>query len=616
MLPRRLASVRNRSTPGLAVTSMKEALQRLPGPSLGDAALANLKGATAGYSVEQLLWASGYLAGLAGAATATAPAVPAADSAPRLTILYGSQTGHGREIAARLEAAATRRGIAAERVSMADYPPTRLKRERWLAIVVSTHGEGDPPDDALELHRFVSGRRLPDLATLNYTVLALGDSSYENFCQTGRDFDQRLAGAGARRLAPLVECDLDFDAPATAWSARVLDEAEALIGPQDIAATPRLRVVPAQPRFDRSTPFEARLLVNQRITGRGSTKDVRHLELDIEGSELRWEAGDSLGIVIRNPDWIVDPLLEALALDGAAPVGVEHRALRAELAEHREITALNRPFLAAWAAVEPSGRLAATLETLHGGGLGQWMATRQVIDVVQEYPADIEPQDLPPMLRALPPRLYSIASAPEFAEEEVHLTVALLHYEAFGEAHWGAGSSWLALARDEGDGLPVYVESNARFRLPADDVPIVMIGPGTGVAPFRAFLQARAARGATGRNWLLFGDRNFATDFLYQSEWLRYRKQGLLNRLQVAFSRDQAEKRYVQQRMLEDAGELFRWLQDGAHLYVCGDATAMAPDVDQALRRVIAAEGGHDEDAVEDYLAELRRAGRYQRDVY
>jgi sulfite reductase (NADPH) flavoprotein alpha-component len=597
---------------------MKEALQRLPVPGLGDEALAGLRSAIAGYSTEQLLWASGYLAGLAGAGAAAVPAAPAqaVDSGPRLTILYGSQTGNGREIAAQLEAAAARRGIAAERVNMSDYPTARLKREQLLAIVVSTHGEGDPPDDALQLHRFVSGRRLPDLAALGYFVLALGDSSYENFCQTGRDFDLRLEAAGARRLAPLVECDLDYAEPATAWSTRVLDEAESLIGTHEVSATPRLRVVPPQPRYGRSAPFEASLLVNQRITGRGSTKDVRHLELDVEGSGLRWEAGDSLGILIRNPDRIVDPLLEALGLDGSAPVGAEGRSLRDELAEGREITALNRPFLEVWAAVESSGRLADTLGTLHGGGLGQWMQARQVIDVVREYPAAIEARDLPGMLRALPPRLYSIASAPEFTEDEVHLTVALLQYEAFGAAHWGAGSSWLAMDRGEGDRLRVYVEPNERFRLPADDVPIIMIGPGTGIAPFRAFLQARAARGATGRNWLLFGDRNFATDFLYQSEWLRYRKQGLLTRLQVAFSRDQAEKRYVQRRMLEDSGELFRWLQDGAHLYVCGDATAMAPDVDQALRQVIAAEGGHDEDGVEEYLAELRRAGRYQRDVY
>jgi sulfite reductase (NADPH) flavoprotein alpha-component len=603
---------------------MKDALQRLPVPVLGNDALLALGAVTADFSADQLLWASGYLAGLAaaggrlpGPAPATAPAAAhAPDAAPRLTILYGSQTGNGRKLAAQLEAAAAARGIAAELVNMADFPSARLKRERLLAIVVSTHGEGDPPDDATELHRFLAGRRRPTLDALSYSVLALGDSSYENFCQTGRDFDAQLEAAGAKRLAPLVECDLDYDTPATAWSTTVLDQAAELLGRQAGAAAPVLRVVPPAPRFGKASPFEAAVLLNQRITGRGSSKDVRHLELDLEGSGLRWEAGDALGVAIRNPERIVAALLDAVALDGDAPGSAPGRCLRDELTDAREITALNRPFLDAWAAAEPSGRLAVELASLRGGGLGGWMHARQVVDVVRQFPATVEPGQLLGMLRPLPPRLYSIASAPEFADEEVHLTVALLQYEAFGVTHWGAGSSWLTLDRAEGDMVGVYVEANERFRLPADDVPIIMIGPGTGIAPFRAFMQAREARGARGRNWLLFGDRNFATDFLYQAEWLRYRKQGLLTRLDVAFSRDQAQKRYVQHRLLEAAHELHAWLQDGAHIYVCGDANAMAPDVDQALRQVIAIEGGRDADGVEDYLAQLRRAGRYQRDVY
>jgi len=603
---------------------MTEALQKLPVSPLAEESLARLRAAAAGYSAEQLVWASGYLAGLAAAGTGLAAAgtvtpapAQAADPGTRLTILYGSQTGNGRAVASQLAAAAERRGVAAELISMADFPTARLKREQLLAIVVSTHGEGDPPDDAMELHRFVSGRRLPALDALGYWVLALGDSSYENFCQTGRDFDDRLAAAGAKRIAPLVECDLDYAPAAEAWSSQVLDEAEARLGRQaQHPAGPQLRVVPPAPRFTRHAPFAASLLVNQRITARDSSKDVRHIELDLEGSGLRWEPGDSLGVVIRNPDRVVDPLLEALGLPGDASPIPGGPTLREALVDQRDITGLNRGFLEAWAAAEPTGELAARLESLRGAGLGRWMQARHVVDVVREFPAEIEAARFLEMLRPLAPRLYSIASAAEFADEEIHLTVSLLHYEAFGTAHWGAGSSWLALDRGDGDTVPVYVEPNERFRLPADDAPIIMIGPGTGVAPFRAFLQARAARGATGRNWLWFGDRNFASDFLYQAEWLRYRKQGLLDRLDVAFSRDQAEKRYVQHRMLEQAGELYRWLDEGAHLYVCGDASAMAPDVDRALREIIAGATNSDEDGVENYLAELRRNGRYQRDVY
>jgi sulfite reductase (NADPH) flavoprotein alpha-component len=595
---------------------MKEALQRLPVPVLGEEVLHALGAAASGLSADQLLWASGYLAGLAAAGQPASPAAAAAAPVPQLTIVYGSQTGNGRAVAAQLQAAAQARGIAAELVNMADFPAARLKRERLIAIVVSTHGEGDPPDDAMELHRFLTGRARRGLESLNFTVLALGDSSYENFCQTGREFDAQLEAAGAKRLAPLVECDLDYEAPASAWSTGLLERTVELLGTQAGGAAPVLRVVPPTPRFSKSSPFEATVLANQRITGRGSSKDVRHLELDVEGSGLTWSPGDSLGVIVRNADRIVDPLLEALALDGSAPGATPDRSLRDELVEGREITALNRPFLEAWAAAEPTGVLATELAGLRGGGLGKWMHARQVVDVVRAYPAEVAPGQFSAMLRNLPPRLYSIASAPEFAPDEIHLTVALVHYQAFGTPHWGAGSSWLALDRDEGDRAGVYVETNERFRLPADDAPIIMVGPGTGVAPFRAFLQARDARGARGRNWLLCGDRNFATDFLYQSEWLRYRKQGLLNRLDVAFSRDQAEKRYVQHRLLESARELYAWLEEGAHLYVCGDATAMAPDVERALREVIGLAGGRDEDGVDEYLAQLRRTGRYQRDVY
>lgn len=596
---------------------MTHALQRPPAPPLAEDALGRLRATAATLSQEQLLWASGYLAGLAAGGAAAATVAPAGDARPRLTILYGSQTGNGRRIAAALEAAAAARGLDAELISMADYSTARLKREQALAIVVSTHGEGDPPDDALELHRFLSGKRLPALGSLRYAVLALGDSSYEKFCQAGRDFDAQLEAAGARRLAPLVECDLEFDAPSAAWSTAVLDEAVELLGREAPATGPLLRVVPPAPRASKTAPFEAEVLLNQRITGRGSSKDVRHVELSLEGSGLHWQAGDSLGVLIRNPERVVEPLLETLGIDGAVPAGAGDQTVRELLAREREVTALNRSFLEAWAGVEPSGKLRTLLESLRGAGLGRWMHERHVIDVVREFPAGLEPARFIEMLRPLPPRLYSIASAPELSEDEIHLTVAVLDYQAFGHAHWGAGSSWLALDRAEGDLVGVYIEPNERFRLPAGgDAPIIMVGPGTGIAPFRAFLQARAAQGAGGRNWLVFGDRHFATDFLYQAEWLRYRKQGLLTRLDVAFSRDQAEKRYVQHRMLEASRELYEWLQDGAHLYVCGDATHMAPDVDRALRDIIATEGGLGEDAVEDYLAELRRTGRYQRDVY
>jgi len=595
---------------------MHDPATAMPAPPLTRDAMDQLDALVASLSTEQLQWASGYLAGRA----AIIDAVPlaTADDAPRLTILYGSQTGNGRRVAEKLYRDVQARGSAAEMVSMADYPPSRLKREYLLAVIVSTHGEGDPPDDAIELHRFIGGRRVPSLPELRYAVLALGDSSYENFCQTGQDFDSALRDAGATALAPIAECDLDFGTAAADWSQTVMAEAARLTVDAPAPVTPTLRAVPDAPRWSRDTPYEAELLLNQTLTGRGSTKDVRHLELDLGDSGLLYRPGDALGVVAPNPQRIVEPLLEHLGLDGASILfSGEDQTLRGALTAEREITTLNRRFLDGWAGLPGNHALRELLAGLDGPGLGRWMATRQVVDVVREFRAEVTPDQFVALLRPMPPRLYSIASAPDFADSEVHLTVALVHYDAFALPHWGAASSWLSLDGAEGDRIPVFIEPNERFRLPADpDRPVIMIGPGTGVAPFRAFLQARDTAGAGGPNWLLFGDRHFASDFLYQSEWLRYRKCGLLNRLDVAFSRDGAEKHYVQHLMQAHGDELFAWLQDGAHLYVCGDATHMAPDVDRMLQRVISRHGGFGDDQTTEYLDTLRREGRYQRDVY
>lgn len=593
----------------MALLSPLAAEHQAPTP----AAVDTLSQAVRGWTPAQLQWASGYLAGLA---TGAETAAGAADQT-RLCIVYGSQTGNGKRIAESLLGETIRAGIAAELFTMLDYPSARLRQDRLVVFVVSTHGDGDPPDDAMELHRFLNGRRASGLESLSFSVLALGDSSYEHFCRTGQEFDRLLAGAGASRLFPLVECDLDYEPQAQRWTERVLAEAEKVVARQDVAApAPALRAVPITPRWTRESPFEAELLLNQRITGRDSDKDVRHLEISLTGSGLSYQAGDSLGVVHTNPPWIVDPLIEAVGLDGDTTVP-EGGTLWEALTHHREITGLNRPFLDAWARQPGAGELAAHLADSERGALARWMSKRQVIDIIREYPAELGAEDLLGILRPLAPRLYSIASAPEFAPEEVHLTVAVVEYAAHGQPHWGAASSWLARAREEGDAVQVFVETNERFRLPADpDAPIIMIGPGTGVAPFRSFLQARHARGAGGRNWLFFGDRRFQQDFLYQTEWLRYRRQGLLDHLDVAFSRDQAEKRYVQHVMAERGAEFFAWLEEGAHVYVCGDASRMAPDVDRALADIVAIHGKVDADGAEEYLHALRRSGRYRRDVY
>ena len=583
-------------------------------PPLTDERRERLQAAVADLSETQLTWASGYLAGLAAAGRevnpAAAPSAGAgADARQRLTVLYGSQTGNGRRIAEAVQAEAAARGLASRAVSMADYRPAELRRETLLAVVVSTHGEGDPPDDAEMLYEYLCGPKAPKLGSLHYSVLALGDSSYAEFCRTGRDFDERLAALGASRYGERVDCDVDYEGPAARWTDAVLDAArERLDEP-----APRLHAVPSEPPPAAAGPVMAELVANQRITGRDSDKRVHHVEFAVES--LAYEPGDSVALVTRNPSAVVEAVLEAAGLDGASTLG-DGRTLADALSADFEITKASAGFLERYAGAGGAGALAELLADGHRKELAAYLADRQVIDVLHHHPAELSADELVACLRGFKPRLYSIASSPLANPDEVHLTVAAVEYDAWGRRHYGSASTALA-ALEIGATLEARIEPNPRFRLPADaSAPVIMIGPGTGVAPFRAFLEHREAGGADGRNWLFFGDRRFASDFLYQIEWARFRKRGVLDRMDGAFSRDQAEKVYVQHRLREHARDLYAWLEEGAHLYVCGDAVRMAPDVHAALIDVVAEAGGRSPEQAGEYLKQLRRAGRYQRDVY
>lgn len=578
---------------------------------------AKLDDALGGMTAAQLQWASGYAAGMAVANGESRPVAAAAgvDAANSLTILYGSQTGNGEQLAQELENRVRNAGFAVTRKSLADYKPAGLKRESLLAFVVSTHGEGDPPDDAELFREFLLSEKAPALDRLNYSVLALGDSSYLNFCQTGREFDARLAELGAKRFAPMVECDLDYDADAERWVDGIAQKLPELIDAAN--PVPKLRAVAPPARHDKHRPFAAEVLVNQKITAGGSSKDVRHIELSIENSGFSYEPGDSLAVLATNPPTLVQQFTDVLGLDGSTPVIVRDSnvsladALRNEL----EITAASLGFLKTWSELANNDELTAMLQDKVR--LGDLIDTHQVIDVVRRFPATVDAQALVNSLRTLSPRSYSIASSLDANPDEVHLTVAAVRYEAFGTEHWGAASTHLADRIVEGENVRVYVEPNSRFRLPKNDAAdIIMIGPGTGVAPFRAFVEERAERSSTGRNWLFFGDRQFHTDFLYQLEWQRHLKQGNLDRLDVAFSRDQAEKIYVQDRLAEQAANVFAWIESGAYIYVCGDAKQMAGDVDDALIDIIATHRRVSRDTAAAELKALRRNGRYQRDVY
>lgn len=568
---------------------------------------------------DQMTWLSGYLAGLSAGsrdAANTTPAQPEPAARPALTILYGSQTGNSEELAQKAAERARNRGFAVRMADMGEFRKPDLKQAGNLMVVVSTHGDGEPPDNALDLCELVNSRKAPPLNGNRFAVLALGDSSYANFCQTGRDFDARLEALGGERIVARLDCDLDYEDAAEAWIDDTLARFSELTGNRSAAVVTLPSARADQPVWTRKHPFPATVLENIRLTGRGSDKDTRHIELSLEGAGLNFQPGDALGVQVRNDVRYVDELVDALALDGGQRV-TEGSTLREALLHDYEVTTITRPFLAQYAELADSSALRGLLAEDAGKALRDYLYGREVIDVVRDYPVrGLAAPDLLGTLRRLPRRLYSIASSLATSPDEVHLTVGVVRYNSHGRERLGVASNYLA-GLEEDAVVPVYVDHNKNFKLPGDPAtPVIMIGPGTGVAPFRAFLAEREALAAPGRNWLFFGERRFLSDFLYQTDWLQWRKRGLLSRLDVAFSRDQADKVYVQHRLREQARDVYAWLEEGAHVYVCGDADHMAHDVHQALADIVREQGGLSAEAAAGYLKQLQRDKRYQRDVY
>ncbi|MCI0510181.1 sulfite reductase (NADPH) alpha subunit [Chromohalobacter marismortui] len=565
----------------------------------------------------QRAWLQGYLAGLdAHDAPVVAESPPSAPSEP-LTVLFGSQTGNAEGVAEQAAERARARGLEVELKDMASFGKQDLKQATRLMAVVSTQGDGDPPDSALGFYELLAGRKAPRLSDDHrFAVLGLGDASYEYFCESGKVLDSRLEALGAQRLCTRVDADVDYEETATQWVDATLEafaalaESAAPTQASDAGGT-------AAATYSRSTPFQAEVLEMQPLNTEDSDKQTLHVELSLEESGLEYQPGDAVGIVPQNDPSYVDELLAALRLDGEAPFE-EGRQLRDALLNDFEVTTLTRPFLNHWAEISDDAELRRLLDEESRDELREWLQGRHIIDVLEQFPVEgLEADTFIRALRKLPPRLYSIASSQAASPDEVHLTVAVVRYETHGRVRGGVATTYLADRVSPGDQVPIYIDHNKHFKLPDDDAaPIVMIGPGTGVAPFRAFLQEREARGASGDNWLFFGDRRRRSDFLYQAEWLQWRKMGLLTRLDVAFSRDQQDKVYVQDRLRERAATLYDWLQAGAYVFVCGDAERMAPDVHQALLDVIREQGGHDEEAAAEYLRDLQQQKRYQRDVY
>lgn len=602
---------------------MTVTVQQLPGDApLAPQQVSALNAVLPTLNPAQAAWLSGYLAGLGQLQTgvATAPTVKA--TIP-LTVLYGSESGNAEACAAKAADAARAAGFKVTVADMADYPVAKLAREKNLLILVSTWGEGDPPERAVDFHSFVMSDAAPSLKGVNFAVFALGDTSYADFCLCGKQFDERLATLGARRVLNRVDADVDFEPPFAKWLEAVIpaiSDAAGLNAPQISVLAPAMAsVAPVEP-FGKKRPFPAEVKQLIQLNGRGSAKQTCHIELSLEGSGLAYTPGDVAGIFPTNCPEVVDDLIQAVGLKAGDPVDLDGESLplAEALATRFDITSVNVAFMKKYA--EVAGNIQLT-DFLNGDKekLTAWLYGREIRDLLLEFPASspLGASALTGLLRKMPPRLYSIASSLLAHPDEVHLTVGSVSYNAHGRLRKGVCSTYLCQRIAVGDTVPVYTHGNKNFKLPVDgSTPIIMVGPGTGIAPFRAFVEERAILGAAGRNWLFFGDQHFNSDFLYQLEWMDYLEKGVLTRMDVAFSRDTDHKIYVQHRMREKAADLWAWLQEGAHFYVCGDANRMAKDVHQALIDLHVQQGGLSTEAAEQAVKALQKAGRYQRDVY
>ena len=583
--------------------------------------LAKLQSAIGEFSPHQLAWLSGYFWGMVNQQPGTVAVTPAPAAAAAITVISASQTGNARRVAEQLRDDLTAAGLGVTLVNAGDYKFKQIAQEKLLLVVASTQGEGEPPEEAVALHKYLFSKKAPQMAGTAFAVFGLGDTSYENFCQTGKDFDARLAELGGERLFDRADADVDFKSAAEAWRKQIVDVLKQRV-PQATAAQTQVSVAGSVAQivsspYSKESPLTASLAVKQKITGRNSDKDVRHIEIDLGESGLSYQPGDALGVWYHNDPDLVEEIIGLIWRTGDETVTLNDQTmtLREALTERLELTQNTTVIVEKYAALSRDEHLIELLADKHQ--LQQYAQTTPLPDMIRQAPADLDADQLVALLRPLTPRLYSIASSQEEVGSEVHITVGVVRYEVDGRARTGGTSGYLADRLEEDGELRVFIEHNDNFRLPANpQTPVIMIGPGTGIAPFRAFIQQRAAEGAEGLNWLFFGNPHFTEDFLYQVEWQRFVKDGVLSRIDLAWSRDQKHKVYVQDKLREQGAEVWRWIEQGAHIYVCGDANRMAKDVEQALLELLAEHGGMDAEQADEFLSELRVERRYQRDVY
>lgn len=588
---------------------------------------------TAPFSEEQRAWLNGFLAGIFSGTQAG----PAADPPPslKIAVLYATQSGTAEGLARKVVKELKAKGHVVSLASLEGYTPAALAEERYAILIASTYGEGDPPDAVQPFFQQLCVERFPRYQDLCYAVLALGDSHYENFCKFGLDLDSKLAALGAVRLIDRVDCDVDLDASFAAWKSSLLTRLDEIVATRPARNAPSSSVspttisggasadsaAPAGLTHSRENPFLAPVVEKRPLTAGDSSKLTMHVTFSIADSSLQYQAGDACGVIPENDARLVDEIIDALRFSPTAPVELPKGGtvpLHEALAHHLQITRVTRKMVEAYATIGNCSTLFALLSPDQQSHLDKYTFDRGLIDLIHDYPGVLHsPADLVAVLPKLSPRLYSISSSPVAHTGEIHATVAVVRYYAHNRERGGVCSTLLSDRTSIGERRPIYIQPNKKFRVPADPAaPIVMIGPGTGIAPFRGFLHERRATGATGKNWLFFGERSAATDFLYRDELESMLRDGHLARLDTAFSRDQEAKIYVQDRMLENSRELWNWLQEGASVYVCGDASRMAKDVHTALHKVAEKEGGMSSDEAQAYIATLKDDHRYHRDVY
>ncbi len=565
------------------------------------------------------LWARSQGAAMPAGAAIAPVAAAAAIPAKKITVISASQTGNAAGIAKKLTEQLTNAALDAKLVSAGSYKAKQLTKEEIVLLVTSTQGEGEPPEEGVPLHNFLFGKKSPKLDNLAFAVFGLGDTSYPKFSQAGVDFDTKMGELGGERLLDRVDADVDYQSLADEWIEKAVAKLKDYAGGAAAAVAPVTAGATevAESQYNKENPYTASLLKSHLLVTDDADKQVVHVEIDLDESGLQYKAGDALGVVTKNDPAAVDAILAALTLTGDESVTSKSgtTTLREALLAQVDLNQLTPKFIKGYAASSDDEKLKALVEDK--AALQAFQASTPLLGLLSTYPQTIDAQTLIDGLKPLTPRLYSIASSQEEVGEEVHLCVGVVDIPHDDKTLYGSASGLMSNRLEEGDEVQVFVEPNPRFRLPANaETPTIMIGAGTGIAPFRSFMQQRRADEATGKNWLIFGNRHYRRDFLYAAEWVEFRDQGLLNESSLAWSRDSEDKVYVQDMVSNNAKTFWQWLQDGAHIYICGDASRMAKDVEKAILGVIASQGNKDEEAAIDYLNDLREADRYQRDVY